>query len=67
MPGQEITNQDREGLITGTGRGVTKWGKIGAKITKWENKLQIGARITNLCITRMSRKTRSQLLCKKKF
>ena len=67
MPGQGITNHDRGGLITGTGQGVTKWVEIAAEITKWENELKIRAGITNRCITLMSKKTRSQFLCKKKF
>ena len=33
-----------ERLITGTGQVVTKWSKTGAKITQWENKLQIAAK-----------------------
>ena len=56
-----------ERLITGTGQVVTKWSKTGAKITQWENKLQIAAKVTNRCITSMFRKTRSLLLCKRKF
>ena len=67
MPGQGITNHDRVGLITGTGQGVTKWVEIAAEITKWKNELKIRAGITNRCITSMSKKTRSQFLCKKKF